>query len=252
MARKIYYEIREDNGNVLEHEQWEEIARLQSWYNGEFLWTAGKLAFRRYIVFPNTHDTAFTDAELLNIIHENISAWRKEGRSEEEIVDGLLQKDLIIVKRGGYQDGCIASGFTRVAGNEYNAYLVCEFLLHASRIAPGVHIGINDEGEFIKSKKAIFNDGSVFLRPDNEQALPSFESLIREQRVFSIVNDQKYNNFPPYRTIVPDFYKMDAEERRAVLQDWSWFGYHSPYDQDGDDLTGLNLNTKVRNFSLIG
>ena len=252
MARKIYYEIREESSNVLEEEQWEEISRLQNWYNGEFLWTAGKLSFRRYVVFPNTYHSGLTDTDFMKVIRENVASMRKSGHSEREIIDGLAKMDLVIVKQGGYQDGCIASGFTRVAGNEYNAYLVCEFLLHASRIAPGLQIDVNDEGEFIKPKKVTFSNGSVFLKPGADQTLRTLESLIREEHVFSIVDDNKYNNFPQYKTIVPDFYKMDPGERRAVLQDWSWFGYRSTYDQDGDDLTGLNLNSKVRKFGILG
>jgi hypothetical protein len=250
MARKLYYGVRDDTHNVLDEDQWDEIIRLQNWYNGEFVWTAGKISLRRYIVFPKICQPTLTDEDVIKTIREKTSVLKKSGLPEHEIVDILLEENLIIIKRGGYREGCLASGYTRVGGNEFNAYLTCEFLLHASRIVKHLQIEVIDEGEFVKSKSVIFNDGSVFLRRNGDNTGDYLQSLLEKRRVFSIVDAAKYDHVPNYRMTIPDFSDLNEEERLEILRDWSWFGFHNTYDRNGDDIQGFDLNQKVKEFSI--
>src|SRR5258707_13514915 len=100
-----------------------EITRLQHWYNSEFIWTAGKLELKMYITFLNTDQHDMTREELEQIIQQRRTEYLQLGFSENEIILHLERENLIIAKKGGYFDNCIASGFTRVAGNEFNAFL---------------------------------------------------------------------------------------------------------------------------------
>lgn len=247
MARKLYYKVTDDGHNVLTDEEWDQIARLQHWYNSEFIWTAGKLGFRLFAVFPNTGSSKENDV-LIRQIHERQKELRHSGFSEADTIRRMEAEGLIISQKGGYDTECIASGFTRIAGNEYNAYLVCEFLLKASRIARRAKIDVRDEGEFIKTKSAVFFDGSVYVNGSEACSTDYCRHLIDYRQVFSIVNPSKYDDHPYLRNNIPDFEKMDSEERRAVVRDWNWLGFGDNFDEEGNDREGLNLNQKVTNF----
>ncbi|HZY10272.1 MAG TPA: hypothetical protein VFF29_03885, partial [Bacteroidota bacterium] len=153
MARKLYYKIVDDGRNRITDQEWEEILRLQHWYNSEFSWTAGKLAFKMYVVFSNQDRVEESEEGVWGDIHKRRVELRYQGLMDNQIIRQLETEGLIHVKKGGYFDGCLASGFTRVAGNEFNAYLACEYLLKASRIAQSAVIEVKDEGEFIKTGK---------------------------------------------------------------------------------------------------
>jgi hypothetical protein len=250
VARKIYYQIKDDGSNVLTDTQWDEIARLQHWYNSEFIWTAGKLGFRLFAVFPNI-STSVENDDLLKEIRDRHKELRQSGLSETETIHIMEEEGLIISQKGGYLNGCIASGFTRVAGNEFNAYLVCEFLLKASRVATHARIMVRDEGEFIKTKVLVFFNGSAFLKRIEELSVEYFNHLVDNKQVFSIVNPSKYNDYPVLRNNIPEFNKMEPEEQKILLKDWNWLGYGGNYDFGGNDREGLNLNEKITNFIIF-
>src|SRR5258706_727734 len=107
VARKIYYKIYDDGKNILSEAEWEDIRRLQHWYNSEFYWTAGYLAFKMYAVFPNTDASiiATEDAFIQNIATRR-TVLREEGLSENEIIQRLETEGLIISENGGYFDNC--------------------------------------------------------------------------------------------------------------------------------------------------
>jgi hypothetical protein len=251
MARKLSYRIIDDNENRILDPEWEEIGRLQDWYNKEFPWTAGSLRFKRFVVFPNSSHRVLTEPAVVERIGEIIARLKRNGRSEAEIVDHLSGLGLIFVKRGGYFDGCLASGFTRVAGNEYNAYLVCEFLLHASRIASQSSIYVEDEGTFIQSRSVMLRDGSVLLNSGFTYEGRTGEEFIHCRHVFSVVNPEKYDGWPSFRTTIPDYAFLDVDERNRILRDWNWLGFERGDEGRGEDHNGLDLNRKVRDFILL-
>ena len=251
MARKLYYHIIDDSANQLGDDSWRDILSLQHWYNSEFSWTAGKLSLRRYIIFPNgDHPTMRNDEIVLKIRLMN-TELKERGYPEDKIIDCLLDQQLIILKKGGYRDGSLASGFTRVAANEYNAYLTCEFLLHVSRIINNLRIVVEDEGEFVKLKHVIFQNGSAYLEASPDWPESFLHRLIETRRLFSIVDVEKYENFPEYKTSFPGFTSLKDTERNKILRDRSWLGFHDCYDANGDDFKGVDLNRKVKSFSLV-
>src|SRR5690242_15110212 len=171
MARKLYYKVIDDGRNAITDAEWGEIARLQHWYNSEFIWTAGKLALKMYAVFPDSERRPEDADELWQIIRRRREELEREGMSENETIRKLIAEGLIIAHKGGYFDDCLASGFTRVAGNEFNAYLVCEFLLKVSRLSPRIAVNLYDEGEFVKSHEATFAGGDVTVIARDESRL---------------------------------------------------------------------------------
>lgn len=250
MARKLYYKVLDDGSNRIEAGQWEELSRLQKWYNAEFFWTAGKLGFKMYAIFPNFSGLLGEEEELQNRIVERRAALRMEGLTENEIILKLEEEGLLIVKRGGYFENCLASGFTRVASNEWNAFLVCDFLLKASRIIPGSVIRVEDEGEFIKPKLVHMRDGTVSLPLEPREKLPYYRAMVSNRHVFSIVDAAKYDHHPDYQSTVSNFNELDKDEQSLILHDWNWLGFERNYDVNGDDIRGYNLNRKVSSFEI--
>ena len=250
MARKLYYKIFDDGNSRITENEWNDIQRLQHWYNSEFHWTAGRLALKMYAVFPNTDFITETEDQLWQHIMRRRQELRSNGASENEIIQQLESEGLVIAKRGGYFDNCLASGFTRVAGNEFNAYIVCEFLLKASRIAQHIVINVDDEGQFIKCKTIQFHQGKVILSAPDPPKLPFYQAMISHRHVFAIVDAGKYDHFPNFQTTIADFNLLRGDEKKHILRDWNWLGFENNYDINGDDIQGFDLNSKVISFEL--
>jgi hypothetical protein len=248
VGRRIIYKIRDDKNSFTDQE-WEEVQGLQHWYNSEFSWSTGKIAFKRYIIFPNTEEFYNLDQTIWQIIDRRRTTLREQGLSQQEIIVQLEKDRLVFVKWGGNYDNCLASGFTRVADNEWNAFLVCDFLLKASTLCPGATIQVFDEGQFIKTGAVWLRNGAVLL-PKHNLRTPFVEEILQDRRIFSIVNPTKYSKHPAFKNIIPDFNRKQPKERRSLVQNWNWLGYGDGYDSQGDDLEGYDLNAKARDFLL--
>ncbi len=248
MGRRIIYRIEESGTSRFSEQEWDEVERLQHWYNSEFSWSTGRLSFRRYVLFPNTEDFENLETPVWDVISKRHQSLKAEGLSERDIVIQMEKDRLVDVKWGGYYDNCQASGFTRVADNEWNAYLVCDFLLKASTLVPTAVISVTDEGKFIKTGRVDLRNASAFLPRDLIASDNDAAEMVRTGRVFAVVDAEKYNRHPSFRNIVPEFNKLKASERKKLVRNWNWLGYEGNFDADGDDQKGFNLNAKVRAF----
>jgi hypothetical protein len=248
VSRRIIYRIHDGEGNRFTEGEWEEIDRLQHWYNSEFSWSTGRLAIKRYIFFPNVEDFQNVETPIWEVLSQRHASLRLQGLSEPEIVSQMEKDNLITVKWGGYYDDCLASGFTRVADNEWNAYLVCDFLLKASTLCPNAKISAFDEGKFIKPGKANFKNGHVEVAKSGDGRDANMENLCSTRKVFSVVDPEKYNRHPAFRNMIPEFGKLKMSERMKLVRNWNWLGYDGNFDGNGDDSSGFDLNAKVRSF----
>ena len=77
------------------------------------------------------------------------------------------------------------------------------------------------------------------------------DEMLQDKHVFSIVNPEKYNNHPAFKNVIPEFNKLQTADRLNVIRNWNWLGYGDGYDSSGDDVTGFNLNLKVKRFHLL-
>ncbi len=250
MARKLYYKILNDGKNHITDGEWEEVLRLQNWYNSEFLWSAGKIALKMYAVFPNVDQQFLSREELRTLVLKRMSEMKSQGLTENQVILQLEREGLVTAKQGGYFDDCVASGFTRVAGNEFNAYLVCEFLVKASRIASHAAITLYDEGEFVKPKNVKITNGTVVLTLLEASRRSSYELMIENRHVFAVVDSAKYDRFPRFASTIPDFNDLPFDERQEIVKDWNWLGFENNFDINGDDIQGFDLNQKVTGFVL--
>jgi hypothetical protein len=203
-----------------------------------------------YAVFPNWDAQKGDERKFFMRIVERRRQLRSLGYSENQIIHELDSEGLVFAKKGGYIDNCLASGFTRVAANEFNAYLVCEFLLKASLILKQAPILVFDEGRFIKTRSVTFHEGVGEVMSEGGEGSYG-RQLVEHCRVLSLVNPRKYDNFPRYRTSVSGYNKLDEPERNEILHDWNWLGFGDNFDHDGDDFEGYDLNQKVFGFRVI-
>lgn len=250
MARKIYYKIIDDGVAAISDDEWNSISRLQHWYNSEFIWTAGRLALKMFAIFPDTERHTGNIEDLRRTILRRRLQLQEENKSENEIVRTLVSEGLIIAQRGGYFEQCLASGFTRVAGNEFDAYLVCEFLLKISHLCPNITIDIYDEGEFIKTRQIKMMNGEVIIPIRDRQRMWYYEQVVKNRHAFAVVDSGKYDDFPKFQSTINDFNDMTFDERMTILKDWNWLGFENNYDINGDDIQGFDLNKKVTVFRL--
>lgn len=250
MGRRIIYRIEDRAGNRFTADEWASLERLQHWYNSEFRWSSGRIRFKRFVVFPNSEDFVGLGVSLRDIIVNRRQELLGKGLSETEIIAQLEKEKLVIVKWGGYYDGCLASGFTRVADNEWNAFLVCDFLLKASTILPDCMISLIDEGRFLKTGPIGLRNASVFLRRGEKLSDSELKEICTSRRVFSIVDAAKYTRHPAFRNVIPEYGRLKEMEKRKILSNWNWLGYEGRYDADGDDSRGYDLNLKVRSFGI--
>jgi hypothetical protein len=247
MARNIHYSVADRSENFISDYEWDQIKALQRWYDLEFIWTAGHLNFRRYLIFPN-YDKVGND---LKLIRARMHELERFGYTEAEIVEMLQKENLIFAKKGGYADGMIASGFTRVADNELNAFLVLDFIIKASRIASSASFDVVDEGKFVKPKRITIRNGVVIV--DRKLvAVDDYEQVLNTRKVFSVVNPAKYDNHPRFSNVLEEFSIMTKEEVAKAVGNWNWLGYDSElaYDFNGDDIDGFDLNKKIDGVQL--
>lgn len=251
MARRLIYKIADNSENTITEQQWQRILELQNWYNSEFFWSAGKLALKMFLAFPDYQSVENNVEEYKKKIKSIQQVLRAKGATEFEFIRMLEASGLVIIKKGGYFENCIASGYTRVGQNEFNAYLVCDFLLKVSLIAIKSTIEIQDDGNFIKCKKIYFRAGDLLIPYSNEAEKKNLEKLVQERKVFSIVDPKKYDNFPSLTHQFMNYNKYNKRQKLKILHNWNWLGFSDSYDFEGDDLVGYDLNKKVKRFLLL-
>lgn len=251
MPRSLRYFIPEISENGVSNEEWREIARLQHWYNSEFIWSCDRLAMKRFILFANYDrlpEMPYRTAKFH--FRKRFLAKKIELQDEIAAVRALEEEGLFSVRWGGVRDNSIASGITRVADNEFNAYLVCEFLLKCSTIAREATFHVEDEGRFILPGRAMFRDGSVLIARDDLYP-EGIDVPLDVPQVFSVVNPAKYDEHPRFEQSVEDFDELDDEEIHAASHDFGVLGFAPNYDSAWGDNEGLNLQLRARKVELI-
>ncbi len=249
MGRRIIYRIEDRAGNRFTDEEWASVERLQHWYNSEFQWSTGRIRFKRFVLFPNAEDFAGLSSSIWEIIANRHKALQEKGMAEKDIIAQMEKEKLVVVKWGGYYDECLASGFTRVADNEWNAFLVCDFLLKVSALLSRCLISVHDEGRFIKTGSIGIRNASVIVHRAEGHSDADLEEACGSRRVFSVVDADKYARHPSFRNMIPEYGRLKEMEKREILKNWNWLGYDGKYDANGDDSRGYDLNTKVRSFT---
>jgi hypothetical protein len=195
--------------------------------------------------------SAGLDTTIWTLIEERKRRLKALGKTEEETIRQLERDRLVFVKWGGYYDDCLASGFTRVAGNEWNAFLVCDFLLKVSTLLPHVIVEIMDEGRFVRTKRLWLRDGVALLQRRAAEGSETLGDLVKRKKFFAIVDPGKYDRHPAFKNFIPNFNELKEEDRQTLLRDWNWLGYGNRYEVEGNATDGVDLNRKLRGFDFF-
>jgi hypothetical protein len=254
MPRAIRYYIEDTPENQISNGAWKEITRLQHWYNSEFIWSCDRIALKRYILFPNYDripDMPYTTARF----HFRKRLLQKKIELQDEIaaVHAMVEEGLFDVRWGGVRDNSIASGISRVAGNEFNAYLVCEFLLKCSVIATEATFVAEDEGRFILTGRAMFRNGAILVNRSDlfPNGASEHDVPLDIPQIFSVVNPARYDEHPRFTQNVEDFGELGEEEITASASDYKALGFAQNYETAWGDAEGLNLQQRARKVVLV-
>lgn len=250
MARRLHCFVRRNEENVITDTEWEEIRKLQHWYSSEFIWTAGKPGMKMYAVFPNLDHPLADNDLLMEFISERWKQLRNEGLPENVILRTMRDEKLILLKEGGYHDGCLLSGSVRVANNEWNAYLFTEFIVKSSLLAKQATFEVHDEGEFIRWRPIYVKDGCVYLYVRSQQQFRRAEVIVKNNTLFAKIDPREYDDHPSYQTQIAGFRKMERDKKMNVLKNWNWHGYESEVHEFTNEEQMYDLNQKIREFSV--
>lgn len=251
MPRALRYHIDDTPENRIDSRMWAEIARLQHWYNSEFLWSCDRIGLKRYILFPNYDaipDMPYHTARYH--FRRRLLAKKIELQDELAAVHAMVAEGLFMVRWGGVRDDSIASGITHIADNEFNAYLLCEFLLKCSTIATEASFVVEDEGHFVLTGRAAFRNGELLVRREDLRADADRDTLDIPQ-AFSVVNPAKYDDHPRFSQNIEDFDDHDETMMTASARDYGALGFATNYETAWGDNEGLNLQQRVRKVQLL-
>jgi len=203
-----------------------------------------------FAVFPNIDHPLADENELMEFISKRWNELRITGMSDNAILRKMRDEKLILLKEGGYRDGCLISGSVRVANNEWNAYLFTELILKASHIAQHATFEVHDEGEFIRWRPVYINNGIVHVYAKSQHQFRRLEEIVGANELFALINPHEFDDHPDYRTQVYGFRQMERSEKKDVLKNWNWLGYDSLlHSSDSKDFV-YDLNAKVKEIQI--
>ncbi|MDB5033154.1 MAG: hypothetical protein JWQ98_395 [Chlorobi bacterium] len=251
MPRSLRYYIEDSPDNRIADSEWKEIARLQHWYNSEFIWSCDRIGLKRYILFPNYDlmpEMPYHTAKYH--FRKRLLAKKIELQDEIGAVRAMEEEGLFTVRWGGVRDDSIASGITHVADNEFNAYLLCEFLLKCSTIASGASFVVEDEGKFILTHRAIFRNAEVLVHRADIYG-DAEEIPLDMPQIFSVVNPDKYNEHPTFTQSLEDLGDLDEEAITESIIKSGALGFAQNYETAWGDAEGLNLQQRARKVGVV-
>jgi hypothetical protein len=129
-------------------------------------------------------------------VENKIKELRNRGLDDYAIYKKLFSKKIIYYFSINPFKTCELRSFVKVYGDEFNAYLVYNILIHISKKLKNVKIRVEDEGEylitpvFLQNGKAIPDLNSVYS--DIRRYLVSGDSLLKQK----VVNSELFKNLP--------------------------------------------------------
>jgi len=210
MGRTLHYELRRNPAITLTDKDWNRIEKLTDFFNKTFKFTCENIGFNTLGFYPRWHKF-FKDSKL----HDDKSGWdivnssyknlQAKGHTRLQILRALHKHKLIAYYKDDDRLNLqVARGFTKVAGNEWNALLVTVWLTEVSKILTDNEFELHDEGEFLK----------VDIIMKNGKARPNIPKLLERIRWFSEKIDKGV-----------DIYRKDRDKARAVFETFKDCGW---------------------------
>lgn len=245
MPRALRYHIEDAHNGAIDKDAWKDIMRLQHWYNSEFFWSCDKISLKRYLLFPNYErmpDMPYRVAKFH--FRKRLVQKRIELGDEIAAVRAMVEEGFFHVRWGGVRDNAFASGISHVAGNEFNALLLCEFLLKCSYMVPDTTLVVEDEGHFIRCKRVSFLNGQILVAKEDLAGAEPLDTVDAIQ-VFTVVNPEKYDDYPPFVERIDDLSELDMTEDN-ISDKFGSFGFDASFETQWGDGDGVNLQQRAK------
>ncbi len=212
MGRTLHYELRRNPAVTLTDNDWNRIEKITDFFNKTFTWTCENVGFCTLTFYPRWHKF-FKDSKLpddksgWDIVNSSYKNLQAKGLTRLQILHALHKHKLIAYyTKDDKLNLQKAHGFTKVAGNEWNAVLVTVWLTEVSKILPDNEFELHDEGMFLK----------VDLIIKNGKASPNIPKLLERIRWFSEKIDKGES---------ADVYRKERDNARAVFDEFKDCGW---------------------------
>ncbi len=155
MGRTLFYKLHRNPAIKVTDGDWERIDKLTTCFRTKFRWSCETVGFYTLDFHPRWREW-FPDSrlpsdqkgwEFVNAAYEEL---KQKGLSRLKIIRRLHRQKLIDYDGANGLDLQSALGSTKVAGNEYNAFLVAVWLAEVSKLLPHHKFELRDEGRFLK------------------------------------------------------------------------------------------------------
>ena len=174
MGRTLHYKIRPNPKHPLTDKDWECIDRMTEYFKKHFTWTCEQVGFSTLNFHPLwkrwSEDSRLpNDEDGWEFVMTEFDRLREKSLSRLDAIRNLHKRKLIAVScDNDTLDIQEADGFTKVGGNEWNAFLVTAFIVAVSRLVPNHEIELWDEGRFLRCPLIVENG---LAKPDTERML---------------------------------------------------------------------------------
>lgn len=234
MGRTLHYNIKENKKIPITDADWERIHLLTRWFITNFKWTCEQPSFSNIDYYPRWPDW-FRDSKLPRL-NSTMEIWEYVTNAYEELeAKGLstlqILRELNVKKfiafLGNNPDKLQlqkAYGFTKVAGNEFNALLVTAWITAISHILPNHTLTLYDEGEFL-TKELVIKNG---------MARPKYGKVWRKIGAYCRpVNPGDFKEHPQFQTAVITV----GGDGQAIISGGSQImaGFYGEYFQEAGD-----------------
>ena len=215
MGRTLHYTMHPNHSVTVTEGDWEKVETITDYFNHNFKWTCEDVGFNNLSYYPRWLNR-FPDSKLKEAPTEVL--WRfldaeyvklkEKGLSRFAIIRDLHKRKFIAF----YNDSdCLelqkAHGFTKVAGNEWNALLVVAWLTAVSTMLPHHDFELHDEGKLLKV--------DIFMK--DGRAKPDIMRELERIKWFSTEINKGNKEFVEFR-----------DENRAVFDEFKDVGWKPP------------------------
>lgn len=188
MGRTLHYGIE---GNISPTKsQYQKLLDLCNSYNEKYNWTCENVHLG-IDYYPNWEHFRKDKNEdnAWDIINQNYNALKAQGLEEIDIIYTLEKMNYVLL----YERDELR-GFTKVCGNEDNAYYVINFVLDCSKVFPKREFYLHDEGDALYCPLLIKNGLAKPDLKDVEESLRYWKNnaYLHSGNCWDVTNAEKY------------------------------------------------------------
>lgn len=248
MGRTLHYTLRKET-NLTEKEV-QKIQKISERYNSgsyENIWSCENFYLDPAFFIPNVQNPVLRQeserqgVSLDEVVYQRFDHLLNEGYNQLQAKEKMIKEKFAVTfnRKRDIKKEC--AGFTKVQGNEMNAFLVLEALIDISKEVKKAEIHLEDEGKFLLCP--------IYIK--NGKCFPDLDYFQEKKKFFSskiVMSNGRYTNqMPEAKELSKDMQKemgISFEENDAKM----WINYMNDLLRDLK-ITEQRIKEKM-NFSL--